>query len=347
MDDAGASPLRGRATGRLRPDAARPRQPGGARHRHPRHDRRRRHAVLLAGPGQRRASRSWRSPRRWTTTSRAPSTASASRRRSPAPRRRSTASGRRSAATSGSASSGSSAAMPGSRRCTRPTSPRPAASSRRRPTTSTRWPRCWPRTTPANPSHYAFVITAEGAIWQGAQMADVGDADAFGHRHKANVGEALATELRERTGIETLASELTYDLRSGEPDSIDSMVATTFANVAMDLVESGVTGRMVAIQDGKYAHTHPARPGARPAQGRRPGDVQRRAVPAALRRQARRPDAAGRARLTDGGAAIRRLVGAYAVEGRQRRGWPAPGPTCRRRRGRRRSGRSRAGRRVR
>mgnify|MGYP000164971711 CR=1 FL=1 len=107
----------------------------------------------------------------------------------------------------------------------------------------------------ANPSHYAFVITAEGAIWQGAQMSDVGEADAFGHRHKANVGEALAEELRRRTGIETLASELTYDLRSGEPDSIDSMVATTFANVAMDLVESGVTGRMVAIQDGKYAHT--------------------------------------------------------------------------------------------
>lgn len=107
----------------------------------------------------------------------------------------------------------------------------------------------------ANPSHYAFVITAEGAIWTGAEMRDVGDADAFGHRHKANVGEALAYELRARTGIETLASELTYDLRSGEPDSIDSMVATTFANVAMDLVESGITGRMVAIQDGKYAHT--------------------------------------------------------------------------------------------
>jgi ATP-dependent phosphofructokinase / diphosphate-dependent phosphofructokinase len=39
-----------------------------------------------------------------------------------------------------------------------------------------------------NPSHYAFVITAEGAIWKGAQMSDIGEADAFGHRHKANVG---------------------------------------------------------------------------------------------------------------------------------------------------------------
>lgn len=120
-----------------------------------------------------------------------------------------------------------------------------------------------------NPSHYAFVITAEGAIWKGAQMVDVGEADAFGHRHKANVGEALAEELRRRTGIETLASELTYDLRSGEPDSIDSMVATTFANVAMDLVEGGVTGRMVAIQDGKYAHA----PLPDPALGPRKVDV--------------------------------------------------------------------------
>ena len=107
----------------------------------------------------------------------------------------------------------------------------------------------------ANPSRYAFVITAEGAIWDGAEISDVGVADAFGHKHKANVGEALAEELRIRTGVETLASELTYDLRSGEPDSIDSLVATTFANVAMDLIADGVTGRMVAIQDGKYTHT--------------------------------------------------------------------------------------------
>jgi 6-phosphofructokinase len=106
-----------------------------------------------------------------------------------------------------------------------------------------------------NPSHYAFVIAAEGAIWQGTQIVGVGEADAFGHRHKANVGEALATELKRRTGIDTVASELTYDLRSGQADSLDQMVSTTFANVAMDLIADGVTGRMVGIRDGKYAHT--------------------------------------------------------------------------------------------
>src|SRR3954453_5297539 len=113
----------------------------------------------------------------------------------------------------------------------------------------------------ANPSRYAVVVTAEGAIWRGARMQDVGDADAFGHRHKANVGEVLASELKARTGVEAVASELTYDLRSGEPDMLDSMVATTFANVAMDLLRDGVTGRMMAIQDGKYAHTELPRPG--------------------------------------------------------------------------------------
>ncbi|HEX7221967.1 MAG TPA: 6-phosphofructokinase [Candidatus Limnocylindrales bacterium] len=115
-----------------------------------------------------------------------------------------------------------------------------------------------------NPSRYALVITAEGAIWQGAQMQDVGEADMFGHRHKANVGEALAAEIKARTGIEAVASELTYDLRSGEPDSLDSMVAMTFANVAMDLIRDGVTGRMVAIRDGKYAHTTLPEPGRGP-----------------------------------------------------------------------------------
>ncbi len=106
----------------------------------------------------------------------------------------------------------------------------------------------------ASPSRYAIVVTAEGAIWEGAEIPEYGPADAFGHRHKANVGEVLAAELTARTGLESLAIELTYDLRSGQPDALDQIVASTFANVAMDLVADGVFGQMVAIRDGKYAH---------------------------------------------------------------------------------------------
>jgi len=106
----------------------------------------------------------------------------------------------------------------------------------------------------SSPSRYAIVVTAEGAIWEGAEIPEYGPADAFGHRHKANVGEALTGEILARTGIESLAIELTYDLRSGQPDALDQIVASTFANVAMDLVANGVFGQMVGIRDGKYAH---------------------------------------------------------------------------------------------
>jgi len=106
----------------------------------------------------------------------------------------------------------------------------------------------------ANPSNYALVIASEGAIWSGGRVEELGEADAYGHRRKADVGEALARELAERTGVETVHSDLTYDLRSGDPDALDQTVAITFANVAVDLISSGVTGRMVAVQGGKYAH---------------------------------------------------------------------------------------------
>jgi 6-phosphofructokinase 1 len=105
-----------------------------------------------------------------------------------------------------------------------------------------------------NPSGYALVIASEGAVWSGARLEEYGEADAYGHRRKADVGFALAEELRRLTGVDTVHSDLTYDLRSGDPDALDQMVATTFANVAVDLLVDGVSGRMVAIRDGKYAH---------------------------------------------------------------------------------------------
>ena len=106
-----------------------------------------------------------------------------------------------------------------------------------------------------NPSNYSLVVASEGAVWQGQELAEYGEADAYGHKKKVDIGHALAQEIRARTGEETMTSDLTYDLRSGDPDSIDHMVAITFANIALDLVASGAKGRMVAIRDGTYTHT--------------------------------------------------------------------------------------------
>jgi 6-phosphofructokinase 1 len=104
----------------------------------------------------------------------------------------------------------------------------------------------------ANPSRYALVVAA---MWRGGSLPEYGPADAYGHRRKANIAEALAAEIRARTGDETLASELTYDLRSGDPDALDQTVAITFANIAVDLMRDGISGRMVAVQGGNFVHT--------------------------------------------------------------------------------------------
>ena len=105
-----------------------------------------------------------------------------------------------------------------------------------------------------NPSNYSLVIVSEGAVWQGHQQGQFGEADAYGHRKKIDIGHALAEELHSRTGAETMSSDLTYDLRSGDPDALDQMVAITYANLALDLINDGVTGRMVGVRKGCYAH---------------------------------------------------------------------------------------------
>jgi ATP-dependent phosphofructokinase / diphosphate-dependent phosphofructokinase len=113
-----------------------------------------------------------------------------------------------------------------------------------------------------NPSRYAIVIASEGAMWEGGELSEFGEADAYGHRRKVDVGFALAEQIKQHSGEEAVHSELTYDLRSGEADSLDQMVSITFANIAVDLIrDGGITGRMIAIVDGKYAHVPIPEPG--------------------------------------------------------------------------------------
>ncbi|MGH9387586.1 MAG: 6-phosphofructokinase [Vicinamibacterales bacterium] len=104
----------------------------------------------------------------------------------------------------------------------------------------------------SNPSNYALVVASEGAEWEGYRVLEKGEADAFGHRKKANVGEDLAEEVHKQIHEETIVSDLTYDLRSGSPDFVDRMVASTFAGMAVDSIEAGKSGLMMAISRGCY-----------------------------------------------------------------------------------------------
>ncbi len=104
-----------------------------------------------------------------------------------------------------------------------------------------------------NPSNYCLIILSEGAQWEGYTIKEYGEPDAFGHRKKFSVAEAFSDEVIKRTGAETVVSDLTYDLRSGAPDFLDTMVATSFGTMAYEAITSHKTGLMAALSEGKFA----------------------------------------------------------------------------------------------
>jgi ATP-dependent phosphofructokinase / diphosphate-dependent phosphofructokinase len=103
-----------------------------------------------------------------------------------------------------------------------------------------------------NPSNYALLVMSEGAEWEGYRVQEYGEPDAYGHRKKASVAESLADEIKRRAGEDTIASDLTYDLRSGDPDFIDKLVASTYGTMALDAVLEGKSGLMSALVNGCY-----------------------------------------------------------------------------------------------
>ena len=104
----------------------------------------------------------------------------------------------------------------------------------------------------SNPSNYALIVLSEGAQWDGHVLQEYGEPDAYGHRKKASIAESLADEIKQRTGEETITSDLTYDLRSGDPDFLDKLVAMTFGNMAYDAMLEGKSGLMAALVEGRY-----------------------------------------------------------------------------------------------
>ena len=106
----------------------------------------------------------------------------------------------------------------------------------------------------ANPSNYVMVTISEGAHMIGGKVVEYGEADAFGHKKLGGIGEITSEAIKNLTGHNIINQRLGYLMRSGAPDALDLMVAVNFANMAMDLITSGASGRMVALRDGTYTH---------------------------------------------------------------------------------------------
>jgi ATP-dependent phosphofructokinase / diphosphate-dependent phosphofructokinase len=105
-----------------------------------------------------------------------------------------------------------------------------------------------------NPSNYCMMTISEGAIMEGGDVVESGEADAYGHRKLGGVGSLLGDQLKRITGQDIMYQQLAYLMRSGAPDSLDRMVAMSFGHLAIQLIVRRETGKMVGLHGGKYTH---------------------------------------------------------------------------------------------
>jgi len=111
-----------------------------------------------------------------------------------------------------------------------------------------------------NPSNYAVVLVSEGVKFKGGEMIfEETTTDAYGHKKLGGVGNTVASNLKDLSSkfnngkrINVINQKLGYLVRCGEPDAIDSIVPMAYGTLALDLIMSGVHGRLVVLKNGRY-----------------------------------------------------------------------------------------------
>lgn len=112
-----------------------------------------------------------------------------------------------------------------------------------------------------HPSKYAVVLVSEGATLKHQQEMsfESEETDQYGHRKLGGIGDKVANLLKELSPqynngrrINIVNQRLGYLVRCGDPDAIDSIVPMAFGNLALDLVLSKTSGRLVSLRQGTY-----------------------------------------------------------------------------------------------
>jgi 6-phosphofructokinase 1 len=112
-----------------------------------------------------------------------------------------------------------------------------------------------------NPSNYSVVLVSEGAQFSGdSDMSFEGEeVDMFGHRKLGGIGDRVANGLKQLSPkyndgrrVNVVSQRLGYLVRSGNPDAIDSIAPMAFGNLALDLITSGTSGRLISVRNGRY-----------------------------------------------------------------------------------------------
>ena len=105
-----------------------------------------------------------------------------------------------------------------------------------------------------NPSGYAIVVISEGAQEIGGEVVQSGEPDAFGHKKLGGIGLVVNEQLKRLTSHNTMYQQIGYLMRSGPPDVVDLMVASSYGNLAVDLINERKFGNMVVLKGGRYTY---------------------------------------------------------------------------------------------
>ena len=98
-------------------------------------------------------------------------------------------------------------------------------------------------------ANFSIVVVAEGAKPKGGVEITYSDSvDEFGHARLGGVGYYLGKEIEKCTGIETRVVTLGHLQRGGSPTAFDRILATRYGIAAIDLVNQGKFGLMVALK---------------------------------------------------------------------------------------------------
>ena len=111
-----------------------------------------------------------------------------------------------------------------------------------------------------NPDRYSSVIVSEGAMLEGGDMVFQGkETDQYGHAKLGGIGPQVSAMVKELSArfnngrkIDMISMNLSYLVRSGDPDALDSIVPLVYGNLAIDHILRGEFGVMVALRDGRY-----------------------------------------------------------------------------------------------
>ena len=99
-------------------------------------------------------------------------------------------------------------------------------------------------------THYApIIVVSEGAVpAEGSMSLASGEKDSFGHVRLGGIGDRLAQEIEQRTGKEARAVVLGHIQRGGTPTAFDRWLATRFGLHAIQAVNEGDFGTMMALR---------------------------------------------------------------------------------------------------